>query len=120
MNVTPTLEPPAILESVLKKPARKMLIGGRWTEAASGKTFEVKDPTTGNVITEVPEAGKADVDQAVGAARSLRSLVAGGRLDARRTPLHAAALGRGAKRLGSPDQGRRHHPAASGHCGTDL
>lgn len=73
MQVTPTLEPPAILESVLKKPARKMLIGGRWTEAASGKTFEVNDPSTGNVIAEVPEAGKDDVDHAVGAARAALS-----------------------------------------------
>ncbi|WP_407655907.1 aldehyde dehydrogenase family protein [Capillimicrobium parvum] len=47
-----------------------MLIGGEWVEARSGKTFEVVDPTTARVIATVPEADRADVDAAVGAARA--------------------------------------------------
>ena len=46
-----------------------MVIGGKPTEAASGETFEVIDPSTGKVLTEVPRGGVADVDAAVAAAR---------------------------------------------------
>ena len=35
---------------------QKMLIGGKWVESASGKTFETLDPATGEVICRV--AGK--------------------------------------------------------------
>ncbi len=48
---------------------RKMLIGGKWIEAQSGKTFPVHDPATGNVIAHVAEGDAADIDQAVRAAR---------------------------------------------------
>ena len=48
----------------------KMLIGGKPTEAASGATFEVRDPSTGKVLTEVPRAGVEEVDAAVAAARA--------------------------------------------------
>ena len=34
---------------------RKMLIDGRWVEAASGKTFPVYNPTTGEVMAHVAE-----------------------------------------------------------------
>src|SRR3954471_24017668 len=50
-------------------PDQKMLIGGRWVEAASGKTFETINPATGEVICRVAEGDKADVDLAVKAAR---------------------------------------------------
>ena len=46
-----------------------MLIDGRLAPAVSGKTFAVYNPATGTVITNVPEADKADVDLAVAAAR---------------------------------------------------
>jgi len=46
-----------------------MLIDGRLVPAVSGKTFAVYNPATGTVITNVPEADKADVDLAVAAAR---------------------------------------------------
>ena len=35
--------------------AKKMLIDGKWVPAASGKTFEVKNPATGNTIAHVAE-----------------------------------------------------------------
>jgi phenylacetaldehyde dehydrogenase len=47
----------------------RMYIGGRFVPAASGKTFPVYNPATGEVITQVPEAEAEDVDRAVQAAR---------------------------------------------------
>src|ERR1700734_1709240 len=47
----------------------KLLIDGKWVNAASGKTFETTNPSTGEVIAHVAEADKADVDKAVEAAR---------------------------------------------------
>jgi aldehyde dehydrogenase (NAD+) len=46
-----------------------MLIGGKWVDSASGKTFETINPATGEVICQVAEGDKADVDKAVKAAR---------------------------------------------------
>ena len=46
-----------------------MLIDGQFVAAASGKTFPVFNPATGEVICEVPEAELADVNLAVAAAR---------------------------------------------------
>ncbi len=48
----------------------KMYIGGQWTDAASGRTFETVNPATGEVLGRVPLAGDADVDAAVKAARA--------------------------------------------------
>ncbi|HEY4000351.1 MAG TPA: aldehyde dehydrogenase family protein, partial [Candidatus Xenobia bacterium] len=48
---------------------QKLLIDGQWVEAASGKTFETYNPATGQVLADVAEADKADVDRAVAAAR---------------------------------------------------
>jgi len=48
---------------------KKMLIDGKWVGAQSGKTFEVRDPATGDIIARVPEGDKADIDVAVRAAR---------------------------------------------------
>ena len=47
----------------------KMLIDGKFVAAASGKTFPVYNPATGEVICHVPEAEAKDVDLAVRAAR---------------------------------------------------
>ncbi|GHE93744.1 aldehyde dehydrogenase [Amycolatopsis deserti] len=47
----------------------RMLIGGSWVPAASGKTFPVLDPGTGEVVAEAGEGDLADVDAAVRAAR---------------------------------------------------
>ena len=49
---------------------RPMLVGGKWVDSASGKTFETIDPSTGEVICRVAEGDKADVDLAVKAARA--------------------------------------------------
>ncbi len=49
---------------------RKMLINGKWVEAASGKTFPTYDPATGEVLAQIAEGDKADIDAAVKAARA--------------------------------------------------
>jgi acyl-CoA reductase-like NAD-dependent aldehyde dehydrogenase len=48
----------------------KMLIGGEWVDAESGKTFITTNPATGEELARVPLAGKKDVDRAVRAARA--------------------------------------------------
>src|SRR5438093_245136 len=45
-----------------------MIIEGDRTKAASGKTYEVRNPATGEVVDEVPAGGAADVDRAAQAA----------------------------------------------------
>lgn len=47
----------------------RLLIGGKWLTAVSGKVFETYDPGTGQVIAKVAEGDAADVDLAVAAAR---------------------------------------------------
>jgi aldehyde dehydrogenase (NAD+) len=47
----------------------RLLIDGRWVDAASGKTFATLDPSTGREIAQVAEADREDVDRAVAAAR---------------------------------------------------
>jgi len=48
---------------------RKMLINGKWVNAASGKTFPSYNPATGEVLAQVAEADREDINQAVKAAR---------------------------------------------------
>lgn len=48
---------------------RRMFIDGQWVDALSGRTFETRNPATGEVIGRVPRAGAEDVDRAVAAAR---------------------------------------------------
>jgi len=46
-----------------------MLVDGQSVAAVSGRTLEVMNPATGEVMARVPEAAAADVDKAVRAAR---------------------------------------------------
>ena len=46
-----------------------LLIGGKWIDSVSGKTFATINPSTGQTICQVAEGDKADVDMAVKAAR---------------------------------------------------
>jgi aldehyde dehydrogenase (NAD+) len=48
---------------------KKLLIDGKWVEAASGKTFATTDPATGQTLTEVALGQDEDIDRAVRAAR---------------------------------------------------
>ena len=47
---------------------RGLHIGGRWTEASGGKTFEDHDPFTGDVVANVPAASRDDARRAIDAA----------------------------------------------------
>jgi len=68
MNIAQRLSIDPAAKSYVSKP-RKLLIDGAWVNAASGKTFSVYDPSTGEVMVQVAEADAADVDKAVKAAR---------------------------------------------------
>jgi aldehyde dehydrogenase (NAD+) len=57
-----TVKPPKVKDQPL-------LIGGKWVDSASGKTFPTLNPATGETICQVAEGDKADVDRAVKAAR---------------------------------------------------
>jgi len=48
---------------------RKLFIGGEHLDAADGKEFESIDPATGEAFTTVAQAGKADAEKAIAAAR---------------------------------------------------
>jgi aldehyde dehydrogenase (NAD+) len=48
----------------------KLLIGSDWVEAADGRTFETVDPSSGEVICELAQAGAEDVERAAQAARA--------------------------------------------------
>ena len=78
--------------ATVTKPARKSqpavkhtecFIGGRWTPAASGKTFDTINPATEEVIAQVAEGDAEDVDAAVAAARDALENGPWGRMDAR-------------------------------------
>jgi phenylacetaldehyde dehydrogenase len=79
MNVATKVTAAAALENDLSKIARtnadflstprRLLIDGSWVEARSGRTFQVRDPSSDRVIGAVAEGASADVDLAVAAAR---------------------------------------------------
>src|ERR1700754_2554415 len=48
---------------------KKMLIDGKWVDAASGKTFETHNPATGELLATVAEGDAEDINRAVAAAR---------------------------------------------------
>src|SRR6185436_19899300 len=48
----------------------QMYINGEWVDSKSGETFPVYDPSTEEVIAQVPDANAEDVDRAVAAAKA--------------------------------------------------
>jgi phenylacetaldehyde dehydrogenase len=48
----------------------KMLINGKWVDSASGKTFPTYNPATGEVLSNIAEGDKEDINRAVKAARA--------------------------------------------------
>src|ERR1700734_4180750 len=48
----------------------QMYINGEWTASKSAKTFPVYDPSTEEVIAQVPDANAEDVNRAVAAAKA--------------------------------------------------
>ncbi|XP_028556579.1 aldehyde dehydrogenase family 2 member C4-like [Dendrobium catenatum] len=78
-----TFEIPELLNSIMKHlivscngsvgfkiQFTKLFINGQFVDSVSGKTFETRDPSNGEVIASVAEGDKADVDLAVKAARN--------------------------------------------------
>jgi len=57
------------IREFLKDSPKKLLIGGKWIAAKSGKTFETINPANEEVLGLVAEGDSADVDEAVKAAR---------------------------------------------------
>jgi acyl-CoA reductase-like NAD-dependent aldehyde dehydrogenase len=58
----------AVLDFLRQSP-KKLLINGKWVAPKSGKTFETINPANEEVLALVAEGDKADVDEAVKAAR---------------------------------------------------
>jgi phenylacetaldehyde dehydrogenase len=67
-----TASAPLVDQNVSKfiSKTHKMLINGKWAEAASGKTFPTYNPATGDVLSQVAEGDKEDINRAVKAARA--------------------------------------------------
>lgn len=54
----------------------QMFIDGEWCDAASGETFEVRSPATGESLATLPQAGREDVRRAVDAAEEAQPRIA--------------------------------------------
>jgi phenylacetaldehyde dehydrogenase len=63
-----TLKPSSKAQKFLGR-THELLIDGKWVKPASGKTFDVVDPATGEPIAKVARGNSADIDRAVKAAR---------------------------------------------------
>ncbi len=63
------IELQSAVQRFVSAPVRKMLIDGKWVEAASGKSFATLNPATGEVLARVAEGDREDVDRAARAAR---------------------------------------------------
>jgi aldehyde dehydrogenase (NAD+) len=68
-------QPPRIKE-------HRLFIDGQWLDSVSGKTFPTINPATGETLCQVALADKADVDQAVQAARKALESAHWSRMDA--------------------------------------
>jgi aldehyde dehydrogenase (NAD+) len=49
---------------------KNLFIGGEWQPAADGKEFSTIDPSTGEALAAVAQAGKEDAERAIAAARA--------------------------------------------------
>ncbi|KAI1431781.1 Aldehyde/histidinol dehydrogenase [Xylaria sp. CBS 124048] len=61
-TMVPKLNDPTLLKTNV------CYVNGEWVSAASGKTFEVHDPATGNLIGTCPEFDSKDTEKAIAAA----------------------------------------------------
>jgi len=62
------------MTSATKSAARRfdydrMLIGGKWVEASGGKTYDIPNPATEEIIGHAPDASREDMRSAIEAAR---------------------------------------------------
>jgi acyl-CoA reductase-like NAD-dependent aldehyde dehydrogenase len=68
-----------------------MYIGGEWTDAVGGETFERVSPVTGEVLASLPEASREDAQAAIDAADRARSHMASIPVFERAAMCHAIA-----------------------------
>jgi succinate-semialdehyde dehydrogenase/glutarate-semialdehyde dehydrogenase len=73
---TTTAQPPVTETSVIDAVPKQLFIGGSWTDAAQGATFDVTDPSTGKVLCSVADASPADGLAAMEAAANAQSQLA--------------------------------------------
>lgn len=62
--------PPADKASSFISKKHQMLINGKWMDSASGKRFPTYNPATGEVLAEIAEGDREDINRAVSAARA--------------------------------------------------
>jgi acyl-CoA reductase-like NAD-dependent aldehyde dehydrogenase len=68
-KATAGIKTPATID-FLKSSPKRLLINGKWVAAKSGKTFETVNPANEEILALIAEGDKADVDDAVKAARA--------------------------------------------------
>jgi acyl-CoA reductase-like NAD-dependent aldehyde dehydrogenase len=64
------MTPDATMAAKLLASGGKLLIGGAWRDAASGKTFPTLNPATGETLLDIAEGDAPDIDEAVRAAHA--------------------------------------------------
>src|SRR5512146_511585 len=64
------MTPDATMTTPLLASGGKLLIGGEWREAASGKRFATVNPANGETLAEIAEGDAPDIDAAVRAGRA--------------------------------------------------
>ena len=55
-------------QAILDRVPTQLYIGGEWRDATGGGTLGVEDPSTGDIIAEVPDATVEDAISALDAA----------------------------------------------------
>jgi len=60
-------------QGVVRSVPKQLFIGGQWVDAEGGATFEVHDPSTGEVLCEVADASPADGEAALAAAAAAQA-----------------------------------------------
>ncbi len=63
-----TIDPAAVAAATLGDATYGLLIDGEWREAASGASFAVTNPATGELLVEVPDGGADETRAAIDAA----------------------------------------------------
>ena len=120
MGIAPSpIQIDARVSDFVGKP-RKMLINGKWVDAASGKTFPTYNPATGEVLAQVAEGDREDIDRAVKAARRglrQRTVARMTRLAARPSDLETRRPDRRAPgRVRAAGKPRQRQAAGGGAC----
>jgi succinate-semialdehyde dehydrogenase/glutarate-semialdehyde dehydrogenase len=73
MSTQATSAASASERAVLEKFPRTLYVAGQWREASGGGTLAVEDPSTGEQLTEVPDAQAEDALAALGAAAEMQA-----------------------------------------------